>query len=229
VPRAGSTGFIGVVAVSAFILAPCAVASDWIANGGSQAVVSANAAGDVAVAWTESGTRTEFVIPPSGKGYHGALPGTDVSNPASVPGLAFAPTARRTPAGWFVALQRWNVAGQPEALHVARWKGAPTAITLSDDGTRLSGTTTFDGKPVTGFSTTPRGTRQKIYVYVDCFGCPAAPHGWAALIGVAPKADGSFAVALKPGWQGSRYRASVQGPNLRGTLAPDAQVVASAA
>jgi hypothetical protein len=43
------------------------------------------------------------------------------------------------------------------------------------------------------------------------------------MIGVAPKADGSFAVLVRPEWRGRRYRASVAGPNLGTTLAPDAQ------
>jgi len=45
------------------------------------------------------------------------------------------------------------------------------------------------------------------------------------MISVAPKADGSFSVLLRPDWTGSRYRATVLGPNLGTTLAPDAQAI----
>jgi hypothetical protein len=69
----------------------------------------------------------------------------------------------------------------------------------------------------------------RIYVYVDCFGCPAAPHGWSAMVGLRPKADGTFAARLRPSWRGSRYRAAVAGPNIGTTLAPDAQAFAAGA
>jgi len=223
VPAAAAAVLAAVVAASP------AVASYSIANDAAGAELSADAKGDVAVSFLQGGTRVEFVVPPAGQGYHGALPGADVSRPSSAAGLPFAPVVRSTPQGWFVALQTWSVAGQPTALHVARWKGAPTALTLAATSERLTGTATFQGAPVTGFRTTPAGTRQKIYVYVDCFGCPADPNGWSAMLGVSPKADGSFAVRLKPSWTGSRYRASLAGPNDGETLAPDAQAFASAA
>ena len=41
------------------------------------------------------------------------------------------------------------------------------------------------------------------------------------MIGVAPKADGSFSALLRPEWTGSRYRATVLGPNIGSTLAPE--------
>jgi hypothetical protein len=41
------------------------------------------------------------------------------------------------------------------------------------------------------------------------------------MLGVAPKADGTFAVLLRPQWMGKRYRATVAGP----AYAPDAQAV----
>ncbi len=45
------------------------------------------------------------------------------------------------------------------------------------------------------------------------------------MTGVAPKADGTFSVLLRPDWTGSRYRATVLGPNLGATLAPDAEEI----
>jgi hypothetical protein len=53
------------------------------------------------------------------------------------------------------------------------------------------------------------------------------------MLGVAPKADGSFSVFVRPEWKGKRkrkrkrYRALVAGPNLGATLAPDAQAIAA--
>jgi hypothetical protein len=47
------------------------------------------------------------------------------------------------------------------------------------------------------------------------------------MLGVRPKADGTFSVLLRPSWIGTRYRASVSGPNIGTTLAPDAQAFAT--
>jgi hypothetical protein len=203
--------------------ASAAHGSVWITNGTPSATVSADAVGNAEVGWNGTMLR----IPLGAKVAHVALGARDVSRPSSVPGLPFSPTVRRTPSGWFVALQRWEVAGQAPALHLARWKGAPTQLTLTVNGTHIDGTATFQGKPVTGSSPTPSGTQMRIYVYVECFGCPAAPSAWSPMLGVTPKADGSFQVLLRPAWIGSRYRASVQGPNVGSTLAPDAQATAT--
>jgi hypothetical protein len=212
-----------------FAFAPRAAASDWITDDGQQAQLTADAAGNVGVSWLQGGARSELVVPMHGQVYHSALPGHDVSRPGSAGGLPFGAVVRKTSSGWYVALQRWDVAGQPSALHAARWKGAATQLTLNVTPTRLTGRVTFQGKPVTGFSPTPAGKRVRIYVYVDCFGCPAARHGWSAMLGLRPKADGTFATLLRPSWRGRRYRAAVQGPNIGATLAPDAQAFAPAA
>jgi hypothetical protein len=47
------------------------------------------------------------------------------------------------------------------------------------------------------------------------------------MLGVAPKADGTFSVLIRTAWKGSRYRATVAGPNAGTTYAPDAQTVIS--
>jgi len=161
--------------------------------------------------------------------YHGgSLSGRDVSRPASVPGLPLALAVRRTPDGRFWALQHWEVQpGGPVELHLARWRGAPTKLALSFDGTRLTGTASFQGKPVTGRTFTLEGKHPRIYVYLDCFAC-GGKAGWIRMIGVAPRADGSFAVLVRPSWQGTRFRATVAGPNAGTTFAPDAQAVISA-
>ena len=104
-------------------------------------------------------------------------------------------------------------------LHLARWTGSPPVVRLAVDGQRLTGSVSNQGRPLTGFTTTLEGKRVRIYAFLDCFGCPAARHGWSRMIGVAPKADGTFAVLLRPEWMGRRYRATVAGPS----SAPDAQ------
>jgi hypothetical protein len=49
------------------------------------------------------------------------------------------------------------------------------------------------------------------------------------MLGVSPKADGSFSVYLRSSWVGKQYRATVAGQNVAGALAPDAQTVINAA
>lgn len=97
-------------------------------------------------------------------------------------------------------------------------------LRLALEGQRLTGSATYRGRPLSGFTTTLEGKRLRIYVYLDCFGCPGAPSGWTRMLGVAPKADGTFAALLRPSWLGRRYRATVAGPNAGTTYAPDAQV-----
>jgi hypothetical protein len=127
------------------------------------------------------------------------------------------------------ALQQLDVSGRPTSLDLSRWRGAPTQLTLATDGKRVMGSVTFDGKPVTGSSLTQAGKDVRVYVYIDCFGCPGQPSGWTPMLGVSPKADGSFSVFLRSSWVGKKYRATVAGQNVDGELAPDAQTVISAA
>jgi hypothetical protein len=203
--------------------ASSALGSVWITNGAERAQLSADAAGDAVVRWGQ----TTLLVPLLGKVVHSGLPGPDVSRPAPAAGLTFTPAVRRIPSGWLLAVQEWDVAGQPVALHLARWKGEPTQLTLTATGARLSGTASFQGSPLPAFSPTPSGIPVRTYVYIDCFGCATSPTGWSAMLGVRPKADGTFSVLLRPSWIGTRYRASVSGPNIGTTLAPDAQAFAT--
>ena len=97
-------------------------------------------------------------------------------------------------------------------------------MTLAFDVNRIVGTATFDGKPVHGLSSVPGGQHPKIYVYVECSGCPLAKAGWARMLGVPPKPDGSFRLYVQSKWTGKSYRASLVGPNEGTTFAPDAVV-----
>jgi hypothetical protein len=168
------------------------------------------------------------LVPPHGQLTHGgSLAGADVSRrvAATVP---LALVQRRTPDGRLWALQAWRVkAGGPVELHLARWSGAPTKLTLATDGTRLTGTVSFHGRPVTGATSTLEGKHPRIYVYLDCFGCGGGA-GWTSMLGVRPNPDGTFAVAIQPQWVGTRYRATVAGPNVGMTFAPDARAVVAA-
>ena len=138
--------------------------SDWIVNGGSAPALLVDAHGAAQVSWSSGGTRTYLVVPPTGRVYHARLGGPDASKPVGAAWLPNALAVRKTAAGTLFALQSWDVAGQPAALHFARWSGAPTRITLSLSGTRLAGTVSFHGKPVFGTSPTPSGTATRIYV-----------------------------------------------------------------
>ncbi|HEY5058555.1 MAG TPA: hypothetical protein VII51_06020 [Gaiellaceae bacterium] len=215
-------GLLLAPAVSLAVTAASARASDWIVNGGSSPALSVDARASAEIGWSSGGTRTYLVVPPAGRVYHGRLSGEDTSKRAGAGGLPNALVVRQTADGTIGALQKWDVAGQPVALHFARWSGAPTQLMLSLSGTRLTGTVTFHGKPVFGTSPTPSGQAVRIYVIVDCLGCAASPNGWSPMLGLAPAADGSFGLALRPAWSGRRYRATVAGPNLGTTLAPDA-------
>ena len=206
---------------------PVASASYVLATNAASPTLRVNAAGDAEMSWTSGGSRSTFVLGKSGSGYHGAIAGSDVSKRASS-AIPMVVVVRRTPDGTLWALQQRTVIGRPTSLDLSRWRGAPTQLTLATDGRRISGSVTFHGKPVTGSTPTPGGRNVHTYVFLECFGCRAQPKGWIAMLGVAPKADGTFAVYLRPSWVGTRYRAIVAGPNVGGELAPDAEAFADA-
>jgi hypothetical protein len=203
---------------------PAAQASIFVANDATGPRLAVDAGGSAAITWTESGAKQTVIVPPRGQLSHGGgLSGRDISRPAPGVRVPLAVLVRRGPGGLLFALQRWQPQpGGPVELHFARWKGALPVLRLALDGQRLGGSGAFQGRPLTGFTTTLEGKRLRIYVYLDCFGCPGAP-GWSRMLGVAPKADGSFGVLLRPSWLGRRYRATVAGPNVGTTYAPDVQ------
>jgi hypothetical protein len=212
------------VLLAFLVTVPAAGASIFIGSDVATPRLAVDAKGTAQVTWTKAGAKQSVIVPMKGQLFHGgSLSGPDVARAAAGVRLPLAVVVRRGPGGMLCALQRWQVQpGGPLELHLARWSGAPTVITLASDGQRLTGSATFQGKPVTGFTSTLEGKRLRIYVYVDCLGCPGKS-GWSRLIGVAPKADGTFGVFLKPSWLGRRYRATVAGLNVGTTFAPDAQ------
>jgi hypothetical protein len=209
------------------VLAPAALASYGVTTNGGAPKLRVDSKGVAEVSWTAGGARESFLVPKSGVGRHGTLSGRDVSKATNLQ-LPMAVAVRETPDRTLWALQRVAIAGRPPSLDLARWQGAATELTLFDDGTHLTGKATFHGRPVTGYSSTLVGKRARIYVYLECFGCPAARDAWTLMLGVPPKADGGFSVALRPSWTGKRYRATVFGPNVSGELAPDARITLDA-
>jgi hypothetical protein len=210
--------------------AASAPASIFIGSGATQIRLGVDARGNAEITFLSRGSPDTVIVPPRGQLHHGgSLSGPDVSRPASTPKLPLALSVRRTPDGGLWALQSWSATpGAPPDLHLARWKGAPTTLMLATDGTRVTGAASFQGKPVTGRTFTLEGKRPRIYVYLDCFACGGRAAGWTPMTAVAPKADGTFRVYLRPAWKGSRYRATVAGPNLGTTFAPDAQAIITA-
>ena len=212
---------VAVLLAAGVVAAPAAYGSIWITNDAKRPQLAVDARGFAQVTWLQGGARQIVIVPPKGQLTHGSsLTGPDVSRPAPGLHVPLAVVVRRGPAGTLWALQQWQVQpGGPVELHLARWTGAQPELHLALDAQRLTGSAAFQGRPLTGFTFTLEGKRLRVYVYLDCFGCPGAPHGWSRMLGVAPKADGTFALLLRPSWTGRRYRATVAGPS----YAPDAQ------
>jgi hypothetical protein len=224
IPIPRNSASLAALAVLAAVAAPGAGGSIWVASGTEQPALRIDAHGDAEVTWRASGARLTLLVPPSGRVLPGAaLQKPDVSTAAPTSAAPLAVAVRRTPDGWLWALQEWSpVPGAPPELHLARWKGAPTRLTLSVAGDRLTGRATFQGRGVSGFTKTPAGRGLRIYAYVDCAGCPGGGAAWTRLTAVAPKADGRFSLFLRPAWRGQRYRVTVAGPNYGAVRAPDA-------
>jgi hypothetical protein len=183
--------------------------------------------GTAEVRFMSRGRPDTVIVPARGQLFHGgSLASADVSRRVLTPKLANAIVVRRTPDGRLWALQKLQVKpGGPVDLHLARWRGAPTAIDLSVNGERLEGRATFDGRGVSGRTYTLEGKRPRVYVYLDYF----AGGSWRRMLGVAPGADGRFAASMRPAWlQASRYRATMPGPNVGAHFAPDAETIISA-
>jgi hypothetical protein len=206
------------VIAAALVLAAPASASIWIADNAQRAALRVGADGSAEVSWTAGGSPHTLLVPASGRLLPGGkLHGVDVSRPGGV-AIPFLVAERTTSDGRIWALQRVG-----SELHFSRWRGPPPSVTLLVADGRLGGSVTFQGRPVHGTSPTPEGKQVRITVYLDCLGCPGKP-GWSRMLGVAPHADGSFRVFLTPSWRGTRYRATVAGPNIATTLAPDASM-----
>lgn len=212
--------------VSSVVLASAAQASVWVGENAVQPTLRVDAKGTAEVTFRSGGGADTVIVPARGRLYHGgSLSGPDVSRRVSLPKLPFALVVKRTPDGRLWALQRMRVKpGGPVDLHLARWRGQPTKIELVRNGDRLEGRASFDGRGVSGTSYTLEGKRPKIYVYLDHY----AGGAWRRMLAVAPKPDGSFSAFLRPAWRAAtRYRATMLGPNVGLSFAPDAETIIS--
>jgi len=208
-------------------LAGTAQATVRVGSNPTKATLRVDAQGNAEVRFTSGGKLDTVIVPARGQLSHGgSLSGPDVAKRVRQPKLPFALVVKRTPDGRYWALQQMQV--QPGAafdLHLARWRGAPTVLTLEVNGDQLEGRATFNGRGVSGASYTLEGKRPRIYVYLDFF----AGGAWHRMLGVAPKPDGRFSVFLRPAWQqASRYRATMPGPNIGSSFAPDAETIVPA-
>ena len=193
-----------------------------------------DAAGNAEVGWTtRAGVHDSVVVPPAGELVHGRLSGRDVSRPSTAAVLPYRITLRRTPDRRLWALQAWQTGFTgPVELRLSRWTGKPMEITLNlrrkGRFSVLTGQATFHGRPVTGKYRTNSGVLINEAAQLDCFACPAA-HGakWFRFNGVRTQADGTYGSGLKAAWTGTRFRASIVGPNTGSTLAADAATIVS--
>lgn len=205
-------------------------ASISIAKNAVRPALRVDARGNAEVSWSSGGARRTLLVPAAGLYLPGGRISTpDVSRPTTIPGLPFAKVTRRGPDGTLYALQTWRVEPNgPVELHFSRWKGGITTVALSAEpasgSERLVGRAQFQGKPVGGYSRTNSGIRYRIFAFLDCFSCPKP--AWRRIGGVAPRADGTFRLLVKPKFSGTRYRVTVAGPNRGSTLAPDASAIA---
>ncbi len=184
--------------------------------------LSVDAHGRAQVLWTAHGTRRTAVVSGSSVRYRGHVKRTAaaVRVPPTVP---FALEQIRLPDGEQFALQRLRRTGQygrlgPEELYLARWRGDPTRLTVTESRRRVCGTVTYHGAAVYGFAHTRSGNPLDALgrnVYIDSL----RPSGWYRMMGVLARPRG-YALAIRSGWTGSRYRALVVGPNVAGDLAP---------
>ena len=158
----------------------------------------------------------------------------NVARKRRVPKMPFLRVLRRKPGGMFYALQYWRPGKRgPAELRFSRWTGDPTAVTLGSSVVgvteTIAGQAVFDGSGISGKTSTPGGTKKAIFVGLDCRGCPAG-RGWMRIVSRKPQApDGSFALRLKPRFEGNRYRVTIAGPNSGTQLAPDATATVASA
>jgi hypothetical protein len=215
-------------AVLALLLVAPAAASLAVAENAAAPSLRVDAGGNAEISWTAGGARHTLLVPPRGLVRPGGrLSAADVSRAASSVHVPFSRVVRGGRGGWIYALEAWRVLpGGPVELRFARWRGAPTVVSLAAEqastGVRLSGSATFAGRPVPTTSRTPEGKVLKQYAYLDAF----AGGRWRRLGGVAVRADGTFRRLAPRARAGTRYRVVVPGPNIGTTWAPDALATA---
>jgi hypothetical protein len=194
----------------------------------SDSAVRVDARGNAEVSWTANGARHTVLVPPTGRYLPGGtLTGPDVSQATTAVTIPYRLALRRTSDGRYWALQGWQTGFDgPLELRFSRWRGAPTLVTLAEKTRILVGRATFHGRPVFGTYRTNAGTPIPLAAQLDCFACAIARgKGWHRFNGVRTRADGSFGSGIRRDWRGKRYRATIVGPNIGATLAPDGAAV----
>jgi hypothetical protein len=218
------------VASAALVMPAAATASVTVATNVQRPALRVDSHGYAEVSWTSRGARHTFLIPPRGRGLPGGrLPGRDVSRATSAVKLPFQRVVRRTPDGRYWALQTWRlVRGGAVELRFSRWRGAPTTIELTTEprgGTELlRGRAAFQGRAVTGYWRTLEGDPVREAAVVECFACRG--RGWTWFNSVRTQRDGTFGATVPLWARAKTYRATIVGPNIGATLAPDASAVA---
>jgi hypothetical protein len=213
---------LALTAIAAGLLSAPAQAALRLESGTTHESMVVDARGRAQVTYTSGGRSKTVVV--SGSSLHrgGHVTASPSARPVT-PTVPFALAQVSLPDGEQFALQRLQRAGQfgalgPEELYLARWRGAPTRLTLTVSGGRLCGTVTYHGAPVNGAAHTSSGNPLDDLgrnVYLDAL----RPTGWYRLLGVLTHPRG-FALTLTADRRGSRYRARVVGPNVAGDLAP---------
>jgi hypothetical protein len=222
--------FLPCLACAALAGAAPAAASVRVTTNAQRPALRVDARGYAEVSWSARGVRRTLLIPPRGRALPGGrLRGPDVSRAARV-AIPFRRVVRRTRDGRYWALQSWKLtrSGAVE-LRFSRWRGAPTELELAAEpsgGTHLlRGRVTFHGRAVTGFWRTLEGTPIRHAAVLECFACRGRS-GWTWFNSVRTQRDGAFGATVPHDAHAPRYRATIVGPNIGWTLAPDASAVA---
>jgi hypothetical protein len=211
--------------------ADAASASVTVTTNPQRPALRVDARGYAEVSWASNGVRRTLLVPPTGRALPGGrINGRDVSRSTRAVAIPFRRVLRRTPDGRYWALQAWRLTrGGPLELRFSRWRGEPTRLELTatpSGGTEiLEGRATFQGRPVTGSWRTLEGARIRHAAVLECFACGGRSSGWTWFNSVRTRAGGLFAATVPPAARGARYRATIVGPNVGRTLAPDASAV----
>jgi hypothetical protein len=163
--------------------------------------------------------------------------GTGVCLPYDGPPLAWLIKACKAPDGSYWALQTWvrlkqNYGGTSAAkeLHLSHWRGPLASLVIYQNWAErkyrhIFGRLTYNGRGVYGFKATPTGSPLDSYgrnIYVDTFDS-AYGKGWhrenSFLTHHRGNTPGDFCYGFfphgsHPGGQGTKYRATAEGPGV---------------
>ncbi len=215
---------------AAVAVPPAALASVTVTTNAQRPALRVDSRGNAEVSWSAGDARKTLLIPPRGRAVPGGrLTGRDISRAAPGVRIAFQRVVRRTPDGRYWGLQSWRlVRGGAVELRFSRWRGAPTVIELASEpvgrSELLTGRATFHGRGVTGFWRTLEGDPVPHAAVLECFAC-SGKSGWSWFNSVRTRSGGKFGANVPLRALARRYRASIVGPNIGATLAPDAGAV----